>query len=140
MKKKSRGFWQYDPVIYPRKLWVAIGQSMDDLKNTFTPIDGSEWILPNKDFDGVTFSEMARRDNNKYGELVLFNTKKDMTMNICAHEASHVCDAIEEAIGMGHGDEPSAYLLGWIASCINMARLGIGEFVTIKKEDERINN
>lgn len=135
MKKQSRGFWQYDPVIYPRKLWVAIGQSMDDLKNTFIPIGGSEWGSPDKNFvDGVTFSEVMRRDNNKYGELVLFNTKRDMTMNICVHEASHVCDAIEEAIGMKHGDEPSAYLLGWIASCINMARLGIGEFVTIKSK------
>ena len=47
-------------------------------------------------------------------------------MCVCTHEASHVCDAIEEAIGMEHGGESSAYLLGWIAGCINKARLGIG--------------
>ena len=53
-------------------------------------------------------------------------------MAVCSHEASHICDAIEKAIGMEHGGEASAYLLGWIASCINKARLGIGDFVEVK--------
>lgn len=58
-----------------------------------------------------------------------------MTMGICSHEASHICDAIEEDINMEHGGEPSAYLIGWIASCINKARLGIGDFVEIKDNE-----
>ena len=53
-------------------------------------------------------------------------------MEICAHEASHVCDDLVNALNIKHGDEPSAYLLGWIASCINNARLGIGDFVEVK--------
>lgn len=36
---------------------------------------------------------------------------------------------------MKHGDEPSAYLMGWIASCINKARLGIGDFVEFKDKE-----
>ena len=59
-----------------------------------------------------------------------------MSMDYCCHEASHACDAIEDAIGMEHGDEPSAYLIGWIASCINKARLGIGDFVELKDKEE----
>lgn len=59
-----------------------------------------------------------------------------MTMSVCCHEASHACDAIENGIGMEHGDEPSAYLIGWIASCINKARLGIGDFVEIKNREK----
>jgi hypothetical protein len=42
----------------------------------------------------------------------------------------------EDDIGMEHGGEPSAYLIGWIASCINKARLGIGDFVEIKDKEE----
>ena len=42
-----------------------------------------------------------------------------------SHESSHACDAIENDIEMEHGGEPSAYLIGWIASCINKARLGV---------------
>ena len=34
------------------------------------------------------------------------------------------------------GGEPSAYLMGWIASCINKARLGIGDFVELKDKEE----
>ena len=59
-----------------------------------------------------------------------------MTMNVCCHEASHACDAIENAIDMKHGGESSAYLIGWIASCINKARLGIGDFVEIKDKEK----
>nr|DAK94604.1 MAG TPA: hypothetical protein [Caudoviricetes sp.] len=36
---------------------------------------------------------------------------------------------------MQHGGEPSAYLIVWIASCINKARLGIGDFVEIKDKE-----
>ena len=57
-------------------------------------------------------------------------------MGVCCHEASHACDVIEDDIGMEHGGEPSAYLIGWIASCINKARLGIGDFVEIKDKEE----
>ena len=42
-----------------------------------------------------------------------------MRRGVCCHEASDACEAIEDAIGMEHGGEPSAYLIGWIASCIN---------------------
>ena len=59
-----------------------------------------------------------------------------MKMGVCCHEASHACDAIEDDIGMEHGGEPSAYLIGWIASCINKARLGIGDFVELKDKEE----
>lgn len=57
-------------------------------------------------------------------------------MNVICHEASHACDAIEGNIEMKHGGEPSAYLIGWIASCINKARLGIGDFVEIVDKEE----
>ena len=44
---------------------------------------------------------------------------------------------IEGNIEMKHGGEPSAYLIGWIASCINKARLGIGDFVEIVDKEEK---
>ena len=68
--------------------------------------------------------------------FVHFASKDSMRMGVCCHEASHACEAIENAIGMVHGGEPSAYLIGWIASCINKARLGIGDFVELKDKEE----
>jgi len=134
----KRGFWEYDPVIYPRKLWVCIGQTEGDMRGWFEEIDGKDWSIECEDYDGLTISELRRKDNGEVGELVVFDSKKDMTMGICTHEASHVCDSIEEAIGMEHGGEASAYLIGWIASCINKARLGIGEFVDKESKREKV--
>lgn len=59
-----------------------------------------------------------------------------MKIGVCCPEASHAFGAIENAIGMEPGGEPSAYMIGWIASCINKARLGIGDFIKLKDKEE----
>jgi hypothetical protein len=74
--------------------------------------------------------------DRRRGVLVSFQCRKSMSMNYCCHEASHVCDAIEEYTDLEHGGESSAYLIGWIASCINKARLGFGDFVELKDKEE----
>lgn len=128
----KRGYYEYNPVIYPRKLWVHIGRNLDEVIDSC--FDGCDH--PDKDYGGVTYDSAVRKSDNMYGILVSFKCTKDMSMKYCCHEASHVCDAIENAIDTEHGGEASAYLLGWIASCINKARLGIGEFIEIKDKEE----
>lgn len=86
--------------------------------------------------NGAVFDEVIRKSDDKYGILATFPSAKEMTMKVCSHEASHVCDDIEKAIGMEHGGEASAYLLGWIADCINKARLGIGDFIELKDKEK----
>ena len=83
--KDNVGYWEYDPVIYPRKLWVAIGQSVEDIKGWFVGSDGSEWEPERRNYDGLTLSEVERRDNGEIGELVVFGSKKDMTMCVCVY-------------------------------------------------------
>lgn len=129
MKKKGVGYFEYDPVIYPRKVWVHIG---DDFKELAPKAFCNIVVDEDKEYYGVEYGEVIRKSDDKYGILVSFPNRKDMTMGVCAHEASHVCDDLEKALNIKHGDEPSAYLLGWIASCINKARLGIGDFVEVK--------
>lgn len=124
----KKGYYEYENGIYPRTLWVHIGKDLTKLIETC--FDGCE--PPNADYGGVTYCNAVRKGDDRYGVLVSFQSTKDMTMNYCCHEASHVCDGIEDAIGMEHGGEASAYLIGWIASCINNARLNIGNFIEIK--------
>ena len=133
IKKKILGYFEYDPVIYPRKLWVHIGYDLKELapKAFYNVVIGEK-----KDYSGVEYGEVVRKIDDKYGILVSFPNRKYMTMDVCAHEASHVCDDLENALNIKHGDEPSAYLLGWIASCINKARFGIGDFIELKHETE----
>ena len=90
-----------------------------------------------KDGDGFTYYGLHIRETGRKCVLVLFSSSKAMRMNVICHEASHACDAIEGNIEMKHGGEPSAYLIGWIASCINKARLGIGDFVEIVDKEEK---
>lgn len=132
---KKKGFYEYDPVIYPRRLYVVIGYDTKFLKNVFAYDGGRELEDIDDNSNGVTYFEVMRKDNKKIGELVVFPSKKEMTMNVISHESSHVCDGIEEALGISHGGEHSAYLMGWIASCVNKSRLGIGTYVELKAEE-----
>ena len=129
---KKKGYYEYSNGIYPRKLWVHIGRDLYELIDSCF----DECEPPDADYGGVTYDKAIRKQDKAYGVLVSFKCIKDMTMNVCCHEASHACDAIESAIDMKHGGESSAYLIGWIASCINKARLGIGDFVEIKDKEE----
>jgi len=129
---KKRGYYEYKNGIYPQKLWVHIGKDLEDVIDA--EFDGCE--PPNDGYDGVAYDKVTRKSDDWLGVLVSFKSAKDMTMGVCCHEASHVCDAIEEAIDMEHGGEASAYLMGWIASCINKARLGQGDYIEIKDKEE----
>ncbi len=132
IKKKRVGYFEYNPVIYPRKLRVAIGMMPEDANKCFM---GADRGVLDYDFfigDGLVFEEVVRRSDGKYCELVIFENKSAMRIGTLGHETSHVCDGIEKAIGMEHGGEASAYLMGWIISCIDKARLGIGNFVEVK--------
>lgn len=133
---RKRGYYEYNPVIYPRILCVAIGMNLEDANKCFEGRNKERLMVDFKNSDALTFDSVIQKKDGKYAVFVNFSNKSVMTMGICCHEASHVCDAIEEDIGIKHGDEPSAYLIGWISSCINKARLGIGDFVEIKDREK----
>ncbi len=124
---RKKGYYEYRNGIYPRRLWVHIGKDLNELIEA--EFDGCD--PPDKEYGGVTYDGAVRKSDDTYGILVSFKTTKDMSTKYCCHEASHACDAIEAAIGMEHGGEASAYLIGWIADGINKARLGMGDFVEI---------
>lgn len=99
---KKKGYYEYDPVIYPRKVWVHIGTNFKELASE---IFEGELIFDDKTYDGAVFEEVIRKSDDEYGILATFPSSKEMTMGVCSHEASHICDAIEKAIGMEHGGE-----------------------------------
>lgn len=138
MSKKNL-LYEFDPVIYPRKLWVYIG-SDEDYINRYFHENGSDKRLSfetNSEWDGLTLTEVVRNDTNMVGILVIFRNKADMRMGIVCHEASHAVDAIENIICMEHGGEPSAYLLEWVCKSINLARLGSCEPLKFQSESEK---
>ena len=126
--EKTISYFEYDPVIYPRKLCVYIGKDLEQLLSAEFP----SLALPEAGYDAAAYPSSQRKSDHKYVILAIFPSKKSMIRGLMVHEASHVCDYIEEDLGISHGGEPSAYLLGWIESCLNKARLSKGTEIKIK--------
>lgn len=114
---------EYDPAIYPRLLWVVIGGTADDIKATFRSSYGDELIIDNERARGWT-CDVERKHDSRLGVVVWVPHK--MTLEVIAHEALHAAMYIFHGLGIEvscENDEPLAYLVGWIAKCINEARL-----------------
>lgn len=133
----SKGYYTYDPQIYPRILYVVIGNNKESIVKTFNGVDKTYLDSMGSDTDAMTFREVQNKSTGKYGYLVIFNSKKEMTMRIICHEAFHVLSGFMDILPLSREPEESnehlAYLLDWICGCINMARLGKGEFKKFEK-------
>lgn len=108
--------YEFDPQIYPRKLWVAVGVPFDELKDEFEDIDK----LPESVDASVDYTRKLKPEVMG-GVLVRFLNTDAMTTKIITHESAHIAVGIFDYIGapidVKH-QEPFAYLCGWIAKCI----------------------
>ena len=125
MKKKQKKIIdKYDPIIYPRLLYVCKNCTLKDLRDRFTARDGTE-ISDKWDPSSRTFTFYAIDKRTKYlAVLVCIGYKHDSiadcVSDIC-HEAEHVKQSIFEDIGLPttvDSQEADAYLVGWAAKCI----------------------
>lgn len=112
---------EFDPQVYPRKVWVAINPSMDEINDFFDNSDGR--IKPMDDTtDAECWHIATKKPEPRGGVFVAFKSKRAMTADNIAHEASHLALMIFEYIGAWvdpSNQEPYAYLVGWITKCIN---------------------
>ena len=115
---------EFDPQIYPRKLWVVKGGEFDNLKEMFTQADEDE--LQFKDSSAaVTIPVVTKDEKRLLGELIYFTSGNQMKYDYIAHEATHAALDIFYQMGCQvHYDnqEPFAYLVGWIADCIDQVK------------------
>ena len=104
-------YYTFDPVIYPRLLWIAIGKDTLDGKFNLTEFPDNTDALTESAFDEV---------NEKGGVFIRFENIEAMTTSNIAHEAFHaaadIFDYIDATIDMNN-QEPTAYLLSWVAQC-----------------------
>ena len=144
---------QYSNTLYPMDLFVGtlndikkatklfkFYYDVDGMNRDETPIDRDPIL--SETASGVTYLVRDKKDGTK-GCLVLLNMEYlkegDYTfiLDTVSHEASHVVDAIYQVIHepsgtYDSGNEPHAYLFGWVAGCI-------GSYLTkyFKKVNER---
>lgn len=142
---KKKGYYEYIPQIYPRKLWVMYNTSEEEIDKCFTDIKGKPLVhndepMNKGNYEGMVYDECMSKVGNHLGNLVVFPKKKNMTMKNISHEAFYVLSSINDACDLErvyhYRNEHQAYLMGWICDCINKARLGIGDFVELKDKEE----
>lgn len=117
-------FYEFHPQIYPRRLWVAVGGTFEDIKARFMAYDGSE-LEEGEDCAAVTYIVQTKDDNRFLGHLIWFPKVSDMTASYMAHEAFHASMDLFGLIGCKiHYDdqEPFAYLVGWVVDCIDKVK------------------
>ena len=123
----AKGYCVFSNGIYPRRLYVAVGLSEDDVNRMFISERGM-LTLDWEGSDAATFDEIRDRDTLTYGSLVVFRSKCDMTPGTMAHEAVHVLESYMDVLGLertGRGtNEHLSYLLGWIVKCMDEVKKG----------------
>lgn len=115
----------YDLTIYPCKLSVCT--DFKEFKKRFRYENSNKDIeaIPD-DYLAVTYSllEEKRTKDLVFAVVVLSNLKNlggSKIVEVVSHEASHVATKMFEWLGIHldvNNDEPYAYLLGYVASCI----------------------
>lgn len=122
---KESKIHEFNPVIYPRRLFVSITDNEESL------IDKIE-----TDCDLSGFAERAEaivfpctlKETGNLGVMAVFQNKRFMSIKNIAHESVHIASIIFSDCGMTMGfeegkDEHFAYLVGWAAECINKVKL-----------------
>lgn len=111
---------EFDPEIYPRKLWVAVGvphKAIADMFEDVAPMEKSD--------DACVACTRRLKPDVKGGVLIRFANKQTMTTANIAHEAVHAATEIFCYVGAWHdpkNQEPFAYLVWWVANCIGMVK------------------
>ena len=123
----AKGYCVFSNGIYPRRLYVAVGLSEDDVNRMFISERGM-LTLDWEGSDAATFDEIRDRDTLTYGSLVVFRSKGEMVPGTMAHEAVHVMESYMDVLGIERAkdgtNEHLSYLLGWIVKCMDEVRRG----------------
>ena len=126
--------YEFDPVIYPMRLWVVICPEYDKADDTFyflneagEVVDDTHGIFDSSDSAMANTFCVAHKEIAWKGCLVAIWRVKECGAGVCAHEASHV-DWVDEQFGLGghsfSDGEPRAYLIQWVANCIDKVLRG----------------
>ena len=116
---------KYDFTIYPCKLWVCT--DFKEAKKRFRYEDNNKEIESlSNDCLAVTYGWLKEKGTKDLGlAVVVLSDLKTLggskIVEIISHEASHVANRIFDWIGIrldANNDEPYAYLIGYITSCI----------------------
>ena len=116
----------FDPVIYPRLLYVVKGKNLGrEIQDSFLTPKGETLTIEGSDTCRAGVWDVELAEDKKLGALVWLREKVDI--NVIAHEAVHAANVIFYECGIDYTsshDEHFAHLVGWVADCINQTLTG----------------
>ena len=119
--------FEFDPVIYPTRLWVTKCTDVKALGKSFVFLDeNDEEYKDNISLEPTTIVRVfsvAHRKSTWMGCLAVINRPKDCDVGIIAHESGHVTDWLCDHLGVGGFSfmegEARQYYAGWVARNID---------------------
>lgn len=111
---------EFDPVIYPYKLWVIVDKTPEVIPTIFTEYSGDkiEFIERDTKMTQAFVMPVIHIESNRYGVVMFFRSKSTMTFELVAHEASHAAKYLFTHVNASIDEhEPFEYVIGWIAKC-----------------------
>lgn len=122
MNPKKAIIHEFDPVLYPLKLWISITNNCEALSERFIWYNDGKIDIDFENDDAIT--GLVRQKDGFIGVLIVFENKKMCNIKNITHEASHAVDDFWTRLGERNvGHEANAYLIGWIAECIEKVKL-----------------
>lgn len=116
--------FEFDPVIYPYKFWVAKNGTKADIREMFVDVEHEEIDIRDSKISSsaaITFDPVIAVRDGQQGVLTWLHTPELVTTGAIAHESDHAANAVYDFIGAGvdpTNDEPHAYLVGFFADAI----------------------
>ena len=117
---------EFNPVIYPFKLWVGITDDFNNISDNFRYYPSFDEIERFSEGKYVAFTHLVENKENKYlGVLITFHSISWCTNDYIAHEATHAARFIWDHLNEHQtGIEADAYLVQWIVKCIEKVKRG----------------
>lgn len=81
---KKKGYYEYDPVIYPRMLCVAIGMNQEDANKCFEGRNGGVLRVDFSNADAITYDNVREKANKKLCSFINFASKNSMRREFVA--------------------------------------------------------
>ena len=118
--KKQIQIHQFDPVIYPVKLFVVKNSTPEVIHDNFQLLNGNS-LDTDRSIGGYAStykSIVENKHSSKFGVLIRLFGKLEVSE--LAHEATHAAGVIWDWLGENNiGEEANAYLVQWVVDCLD---------------------
>lgn len=141
-KKRQAKIYQFDPMIYPRFLWVVTGGDYSDIKKWFLHYSGEEIEESDIENMGGMTNSVTFRHNQCLGILIWFPNIHLAKANWITHESTHGTLELFDQLGLRvdyRNQEPVAYLAGWFAECIEFVKMGRAKALKLEEKSNEDN-